>query len=269
MTAILEATDLVKTYRGRAGPRSAVGSVRAVDGLSFSLFEGETLGIVGESGSGKSTVGRMVLGLLRPDEGRIRYQGEDVVDLRGKVRRAWLRSAQMIFQDPYSTLPHHMTVGRILDDPFRIHRVRRPDRPSAQSLLSEVELPPDYARRYPHQLSGGERQRVVIARALALRPRLLVCDEAVSALDVSVQGRILQLLQDLQVEHRLTFLFISHDLGVVRRMCDRVCVMQAGRVVEAGPTDQVYADPQHDYTRHLLAAVPRISRLGRYRRGHE
>ncbi|HET8627011.1 MAG TPA: oligopeptide/dipeptide ABC transporter ATP-binding protein [Thermomicrobiales bacterium] len=243
--------------------RREVGAVKAVDGVDFFIREGETLGLVGESGCGKTTTGRCILRALDPTGGAIRYRRPDgrVVDLAALDNRAlkpYRRQVRMIFQDPYSSLNPRMTVLQIIGDPLRINKMAAgkelEDRVAA--LLRRVGLRPEYMRRYPHAFSGGERQRISIARALALEPRLVVADEAVSALDVSVRAQILNLLQDLQEEFHLTYLFISHDLSVIEHICDRVAVMYVGKLVELAPTGELFRRPRHPYTQALLSAVP-------------
>ena len=253
VTDTLVVDDLAVHFPGRGGP-----PVRAVDGVSFRVAPGETLGLVGESGCGKSTVSRAVVGLQAPTRGSVRVEG---VEIAGAGRRA-LRDArarmQMVFQDPATSLNGRMTVGEAVGEPLLVRGLARGralrDRVSA--LLGEVELRPEHATRFPHQLSGGQRQRVVIARALALRPALLVCDEPVSALDVSVRAQILNLFVALQRSHAMANLFVSHDLLVVRHVCDRVAVMYLGRLAELAPRDALFAAPRHPYTRALLDAVP-------------
>jgi oligopeptide/dipeptide ABC transporter ATP-binding protein len=257
-TPVLEVRDLSKHFMVRArgaGRRSAI--LRAVDQVSFSLAEGETLGLVGESGCGKSTLGRTVLRLLDPDGGEVILDGRRLESSNDPALR---RSAQIVFQDPYSSLPPRMRVGRIIADPLLIHDIVGPGEVERRvgSLLRDVGLKPEHAAALPHQLSGGQRQRVGIARALAVEPRLIVADEAVSALDVSVQAQILNLLKHLQEERGIAFLFISHDLGVVRYMSHRIAVMYLGRIVELGVAEEVVDRPLHPYTRGLMAAVPKL-----------
>jgi|SRR5882672_7254960 len=252
MTApLLDIQNLVKHYPGRP-------PVRAVDGVSLTIAAGQTLGLVGESGSGKSTVGRTVLRLQEPTAGRVLFEGEDVFALARAPLRALRRRMQIVFQDPYSSLNPRMTVGRTLREPLEIHHLAAPAQMEARvaALLDEVGLDAAFAARYPHELSGGQRQRVGIARALSVEPRFIVCDEPVSALDVSVQAQVLNLLADLQQKRRLTYLFIAHDLAVVRHIADQVAVMYLGRIVERAPAAAIYSGPRHPYTRALLSAVP-------------
>jgi len=252
MTApLLDIQNLVKHYPGRP-------PVRAVDGVSLTIAPGQTLGLVGESGSGKSTVGRTILRLQEPTSGRVLFEGEDVFALGTGPLRALRRRMQIVFQDPYSSLNPRMTVARTLREPLEIHRLAPPAQMDARvtALLDEVGLDPAFADRYPHELSGGQRQRVGIARALSVEPRFIVCDEPVSALDVSVQAQVLNLLADLQQKRRLTYLFIAHDLAVVRHIADQVAVMYLGRIVERAPASAIYTAPRHPYTRALLSAVP-------------
>jgi oligopeptide transport system ATP-binding protein len=245
---IVAAHDLRKRY----------GDLQAVDGVSFEIAEGETLGLVGESGSGKSTTAYAALQLLRPTSGSVSFEGRELTILHGESLRRMRRQMQIVFQDPYASLNPRMTVGRIVGEPLQTHGIgtRRSRRATVASLLELVGFDPSYTNRYPHEFSGGQRQRIGIARALALNPKLIVCDEPVSALDVSIQAQILNLLKDLQRDLGLTYLFIAHDLAVVRAMSDTIAVMHEGVIVEQGPAERVYMQPQTDYTRTLLAAVP-------------
>jgi peptide/nickel transport system ATP-binding protein len=242
--------------RGLLGRASAF--VRAVDGVSFEIRAGETFALVGESGCGKTTVGRSVLRLIEPDAGEVRFDGRDVLALSGAELRRLRREMQLVFQDPYASLNPRLTVGEIVGEAPRAHGLARGSEleQRVSSLLERVGLSGRHAARYPHEFSGGQRQRIGIARALALRPRFVVCDEAVSALDVSIRAQILNLLQDLQDEFALTYLFISHDLHVVEHLADRVAVMYLGRIVEDAPAAELFAEPRHPYTRALLAANP-------------
>ena len=259
MSVVLEAVNLVKHFAVRSGlfgPQR--GLVKAVDGVSFSVQAGETFAIVGESGCGKSTVARLVLRLIEPTSGAVRLEGRDVLGAAPAELRALRRRMQIVFQDPFGSLNPRMTVRAMLTEPLALHDVvpaARHDERVAE-LLSLVGLHAESAQRYPHEFSGGQRQRLAIARALAAEPRLVVCDEPVSALDVSIQAQILNLLKDLQRDFGLTYLFISHDLAVVRTMSDEIAVMNQGKLVEVGPAEQIYLHPKDEYTRALFAAVP-------------
>ncbi|MFD8799489.1 ABC transporter ATP-binding protein [Streptomyces atroolivaceus] len=258
---ILEVRGLVKHYPLTRGIlfKKQIGAVKAVDGVDFDLAAGETLGIVGESGCGKSTVARMLVHLEPPTGGVIRYKGEDVTKLSGRALKAVRRNIQMVFQDPYTSLNPRMTVGDIIGEPYEIHPEVAPKgsrRQKVQDLLDVVGLNPEYINRYPHQFSGGQRQRIGIARGLALNPEIIVADEPVSALDVSVQAQVVNLLDRLQTEFDLSFLFIAHDLSIVRHISDRVGVMYLGRIVEIGTDEEIYDHPTHPYTQALLSAVP-------------
>ena len=234
-----------------------VAAVHAVEDISFEVKSGETLGLVGESGCGKSTTARLLLKLIEPSAGKIWFEGEEITGYsRSQMRR--LRSEmQMIFQDPYASLNPRQTVGQIVGAPFKIHKTEGEGKKKVQELMDRVGLNPEHYNRYPHEFSGGQRQRIGVARALALRPKLIVCDEPVSALDVSIQAQILNLLEDLQDEFKLTYVFISHDLGVVQHISDRIAVMYLGRIVEVAEATELYKNPKHPYTAALLSAVPK------------
>jgi oligopeptide transport system ATP-binding protein len=258
--ALLTVHDLHKHFPIRKGVliERTVGHVKAVDGVSFEIGEGETLGLVGESGSGKSTTGYCVLQLLKPTSGSIRFMGKELTDIAREDLRRMRREMQIVFQDPYASLDPRMTVGGIVSEPLEVHGIgtRSSRRETVRKLLDTVGFNPNFTNRYPHEFSGGQRQRIGIARALALNPKLIVCDEPVSALDVSIQAQILNLLKDLQRDFGLTYLFISHDLAVVRTMSDRIAVMNQGKLVEIGLADQIYNDPKDEYTKALFTAVP-------------
>ena len=256
--ALLRVEGLVKHFTVRRGWLGRVrGAVRAVDGVSFEIGRGETLGVVGESGCGKSTLGRLALRLIEPTAGRVVFDGQDLASLDAAALRAQRRAMQIIFQDPYSSLNPRMTVGQTLAEPLMLHglhRGRHPER--VAELLRIVGLASEHAERYPHEFSGGQRQRIGIARALAVEPKLIVCDESVSALDVSVQAQVVNLLQDLQRRFGIAYLFIAHDLAVVKHIATRIAVMYLGRVVESADKRALFATPRHPYTRALLAAIP-------------
>lgn len=267
MTPLAEVEQLVKRFPRTRGVlvRRHLGDVHAVDGVSLTVQEGESLGVVGETGSGKSTLARLLLNLLEPTSGTVRYRGEDVTGARGARLQSLRRERQLVFQDPSGSLNPRRTIGAALGEPFAIHRLL-PDRAArrrrVQELLEQVGLDAAHANRYPHELSGGQRQRAGIARAIALGPTLLVADEPVSALDVSIQAQVLMLLRELRRELGLTLVLISHDLAVIRHMCERVAVMHDGKLVELASVDRLYDAPQDPYTRELLAAVPRIPSPG-------
>jgi oligopeptide/dipeptide ABC transporter ATP-binding protein len=293
MDDILIVKDLVKHYPIRKGvvPKT-IGHVRAVDGISFSIPRGKTLGLVGESGCGKTTTGRTILRLIEPTHGQVIFDGQDIFALGEREMRALRREMQIIFQDPYGSLNPRMTVGAMLEEPILVHGLdseddvktspnesnnsrggrvtitpaRRRARRKVADLLNLVGLSPEHASRYPHEFSGGQRQRIGIARALALKPKLIVCDEAVSALDVSIQAQILNLLRDLQQRFGLTYLFIAHDLAVVKHISDRVAVMYLGEIVEEADTEEMFANPLHPYTQALLSAIPVPVPRGKRRR---
>jgi len=258
---LVEVRDLVKHFPITRGVirQKAVGAVRAVDGVSFDVLRGETLGLVGETGCGKSTTARLIARLLDPTGGEVRFEGENITALRGAALKSLRREMQMIFQDPYSSLNPRKTVGSIIGEPFAIHGLETGEgarKRRVQELMEQVGLNPEHYNRFPHEFSGGQRQRIGVARALALQPKLIIADEPVSALDVSIQAQILNLLRELQRDLGLTLIFIAHDLSVVRHMCDRVAVMYLGSVVELAPNASLYGWPRHPYTGALLAAVP-------------
>ena len=263
--SLVQVQTLKTHFPIRAGIlQKPVGWVRAVDGVSFAINEGECVGLVGESGCGKTTLGRTLLQLIEPTAGTIQFAGQAITDLR-----TFRRQAQMIFQDPYGSLNPRMTVGKIITEPLRIHKLSKnksDEQARVAELLKSVGLAPEHARRYPHEFSGGQRQRIGIARALAVQPKFIVCDEPVSALDVSVQAQIINLLQDLQEQFKLTYLFIAHDLAVVEHISDRVLVMYFGKVVESASAAEIYDHPTHWYTQALLSAVPDVDPARRRKR---
>jgi len=257
--ALLQVNDLVMhfpIYRGVI--RRQVGAVRAVDGVSFDVKRGETLGLVGESGCGKTTTGRTILQLYRPTAGSVVFDGVDLVALKGEQLRKMRRKMQMIFQDPYASLNPRMTVGEIVGEPLEVHHVSKgkATRERVRELLSVVKMNPSFSDRYPHEFSGGQRQRIGVARALALNPSLIICDEPISALDVSIQAQVVNLLEELQAKFNLTYLFIAHDLSMVRHISDRVAVMYLGVIMELADRNEIYENPLHPYTQALLSAIP-------------
>jgi oligopeptide/dipeptide ABC transporter ATP-binding protein len=268
---LVEVKDLVKHFPITRGIlfQKQIGAVKAVDGVSFEVRRGETLGIVGETGCGKSTTARLLVRLMDPTSGTILFEGDDIGERKKDGLKALHREVQMVFQDPYSSLNPRKTVGSIITEPFAIHGLFKGSgerRKRVQELMDRVGLNPEHYNRYPHEFSGGQRQRIGVARAIALEPKLLVADEPVSALDVSIQAQVLNLLRGLQREMGLTLVFIAHDLSVVRHMCDRVAVMYLGKIVEIAPSEALYSFPRHPYTGALLAAVPVASPTGGKRR---
>jgi ABC-type dipeptide/oligopeptide/nickel transport system ATPase component len=260
MTALLKVESLTKYFSAKSNSIFGANKskVKAVDGISFEIAEGETLGLVGESGCGKTTAGRTLLRLLEPTAGTITYEGEDVTKLSRKALHDFRSKMQIIFQDPYSSLNPRHTIGKIIAAPFEIQNVTPPRgvKNAVQEVMERVGLNPEHYNRYPHEFSGGQRQRIGIARAIALRPKFIVADEPVSALDVSIQAQVINLLDDLQSEFKMSFLFIAHDLSVVQHISDRVAVMYLGKIMELAPTVDLYANPRHPYTKALLSAVP-------------
>ena len=258
MSNLLEVKDLTKNFTSRVRLGAEKSVVQAVSGISFNLAQGESLGLVGESGCGKSTTGRMIAKLIEPTSGQIVFNGEDITNFSEKKMRPIRGDIQMIFQDPFSSLNPRQTVGSIIGMPFKVNGIEPKQglKPKVQELLDLVGLNPEHYNRFPHEFSGGQRQRIGIARAIALNPKLLICDEPVSALDVSIQAQILNLLNDLRRELNLSLIFIAHDLAVVRNFCDRVAVMYLGKLAEVGNGDEIFEHPHHPYSKALLSAVP-------------
>lgn len=261
---LLKVENLTKHFPVRSGAFGAHSVVRAVDGVNFEVRPGETLGLVGESGCGKTTTGRMLVRLLEPSDGKITFEGQDITRAKGKKLRLLRQDMQIIFQDPYASLNPRHTVGRIIAMPLQVNGINPPGgvKRRVQELLETVGLSPEHYNRYPHEFSGGQRQRIGIARALALNPKIIVADEPVSALDVSIQAQVINLLRQLQRDLGLAFVFIAHDLAIVRHFCERIAVMYLGKVAEIGTRAQIYENPAHPYTRALLSAVPDVTKLG-------
>ncbi|WP_370876078.1 ABC transporter ATP-binding protein [Evansella vedderi] len=257
---LLEVEGLKKYFPVKAGLlQKTVGHIKAVDDVSFAIKKGETFGLVGESGCGKSTTGRTLIRLYEPTDGKILFEGKDISGLNEKQLKPYRKDIQMVFQDPYSSLNPRKTVGTILEEPFRVHKLysKAERKERVEHLLEKVGLNPDLRNRYPHEFSGGQRQRIGIARALTLNPKLIIGDEPVSALDVSIQSQVLNIMDDLQKDFGLTYLFIAHDLGVVKHISDRIGVMYLGRMMEVAPKRELYSNPLHPYTQALLSAVPK------------
>ncbi|PAE20102.1 peptide ABC transporter substrate-binding protein [Bacillus sp. 7504-2] len=261
MEALLEVKDLKKHFpvSNYIPFKKSTQSVKAVDGVNFKVYPGETLGIVGESGCGKSTMARLVNQLIKPTSGEVNFKKKNLIEMDARTLRATRKKIQMIFQDPYASLDPRLKIGELIAEPLVIHNVGNKEsrRERVEELLETVGLNKRYAARYPHEFSGGQRQRINIARALALHPELVICDEPVSALDVSVQAQVINLLKKLQKEFNLTYIFISHDLNVVRYMCDRIAVMYLGKIVEIGTYEEIYSNPRHPYTKALFSAIPK------------
>jgi oligopeptide transport system ATP-binding protein len=258
---ILKATKVSKFFPIKKGLfLKHVGDVRAVDSVDLEVRKGETVGLVGESGCGKSTLGRTLIRLYDPTSGQIEFKGQDFLKVRGEKLRRMRKDMQMIFQDPYASLDPRMTVGQILAQPFSIHNILTPKErlERVQQLLETVGLKAAHVNRYPHEFSGGQRQRISIARSIALNPSLIIADEPVSALDVSIQAQILNLMKDLQQQLKLTYIFISHDLSVIEHLCDRIAVMYLGKIVEFAPREELFSNPKHPYTQALISAIPRV-----------
>jgi oligopeptide transport system ATP-binding protein len=254
---LLETKNLKMHFPIKAGIlRHTIGHVKAVDGVDLQIRRGETLGLVGESGCGKSTLARLILRLLEPTEGAVIFEGENILELSRKEMLRVRRNMQIVFQDPYASLNPRMTVGNIVGEPLKTHNVEGDRKKRVQELLEVVGLNPEHYNRYPHEFSGGQRQRIGVARAIALHPKLIICDEPVSALDVSIQAQVINLLQDLQKEFDLTYVFIAHDLSVVKHISDRVAVMYLGKIVETAERKKLYGEPRHPYTASLLSAIP-------------
>lgn len=263
MEALLEVRNLKKHFKVASENtfKKSKQSVKGVDGINFNVFPGESLGVVGESGCGKSTMARLITQLIKPTEGSIRFKKKDLINMDSKSLRNTRKTIQMVFQDPFASLDPRMKIGELIEEPLIIHKIgnKHERKKRVEELLEIVGLNKRHANRYPHEFSGGQRQRINIARALALNPELVICDEPVSALDVSVQAQIINLLKKLQKEFNLTYIFISHDLNLVRYMCDRIMVMYLGKIVEVGSFEEIYSNPKHPYTKALFSAIPRES----------
>lgn len=260
--SLIRIENIVKQFPIHGGVFSKqIGAVKAVQGVSFELKKGETLGLVGESGCGKSTLGRCIIRLIEPSSGRLFFKNKDITNIGGEELRELRKKMQIIFQDPYSSLNPRLTIGEAIEEPLLVHKIlptKQQRKEKVMELLQKVNLLPEHYNRYPHEFSGGQRQRIVIARALALEPTFIVCDESVSALDVSVQAQVLNLLNDLKKDFGFTAIFISHDLSVVRYISDRIMVMQKGKIVEMGKANDIYNNPANEYTQKLIASIPKI-----------